>query len=144
MVAMIMPKGLPLPSSRTMKSSGIQLWMMAPIPTTASRLSYQCEKALEVMRQRLSDENLNLAQVAEAVFISPGYLSKRMKEETGYTFKEMLIRLRMERAAELIIQGGSKVYEIAEQTGYQNYRSFSAAFENYYGVSAKKYRGKQI
>lgn len=106
-----------------------------------SQLSYQCEKALEVMRQRLADEELSLAQVAEAVFISPGYLSKRMKEETGYTFKEMLIRLRMERAAELILQGGCKIYEIAEQTGYQNYRSFSVAFENYYGVSAKKYRG---
>ena len=72
-----------------------------------------------------------------------GYSSEQKSIE-GYTFKEMLIRLRMERAAELIIQGGSKVYEIAEQTGYQNYRSFSAAFENYYGVSAKKYRGKQI
>lgn len=33
------------------------------------------------------------------------------------------------------------VYEVAEQLGYQNYRSFSSAFERQYHVSPKKYRG---
>ena len=48
----------------------------------------------------------------------------------------------MERAAELILAGRDKVYEIARETGYQNYRSFAAAFEAYYGVSVKKYKGR--
>ena len=48
---------------------------------------------------------------------------------------------RMERAAALLRRGDLKVYEVAEQLGYQNYRSFSSAFERQYHVSPKKYRG---
>ena len=36
MVAMMTPKGLPVPSSCTTHSSGIQLWMTAPMPTPTS------------------------------------------------------------------------------------------------------------
>lgn len=33
------------------------------------------------------------------------------------------------------------VCEVAERLGYQNYRSFSAAFEKYYHCNPKKYKG---
>lgn len=115
---------------------------VARVRAKEGALSYQCEKAIEFMRGHLRDPELSLAATAESVYISPGYLSKRLKEETGVAFKELLIRLRMERAAELIGEGRYKVYEIATETGYQNYRSFAVAFESYYGVSAKKFKGR--
>lgn len=106
-----------------------------------SNISYQCSAAIEVMKANLADASLSLNSVAEQVFMSPGYLSKKMKEETGLSFREELTKLRMKRAAELLVDGKCKVYEIAEQTGYQNYRSFVSAFETYFGISPKKYRG---
>lgn len=87
----------------------------------------------------MGETSLQLAQVAEYVCISPGYLSKKLKDEAGQTFQEMLIRMRMEYAAEVLKNSGRKVYEVAEMVGYENYRSFAAAFSNYYGVSPKKY-----
>lgn len=103
--------------------------------------SYPCSEAINAMKRGLADPELNLNRVAERVYMSPGYLSKRLKEETGLSFRDMLNKLRMEAAAAMIHQGKMKVYEIAEKTGYQNYRSFASAFESYYGTSPKKYRG---
>ena len=121
---------------------GALLGRAAQLRASGDAMSYQCRKAVAFISEHLSDPELSLASVAESVFISPGYLSKRLKEETGCAFKELLIRLRMERAAELILAGRDKVYEIALKTGYQNYRSFAAAFEAHYGVSVKKYKGR--
>ncbi len=96
-------------------------------------------RAMEYMEAHMGETSLQLAQVAEYVCISPGYLSKKLKDEAGQTFQEMLIRMRMEYAAEVLKNSGRKVYEVAEMVGYENYRSFAAAFSNYYGVSPKKY-----
>jgi len=101
--------------------------------------SYIISRALEYMISNLGNTSLQLNEVAEHVCISPGYLSKKLKEETGQTFQEMLIRLRMEYAADILKNSNKKVFEVAEIVGYENYRSFAAAFSNYFGVSPKKY-----
>lgn len=102
---------------------------------------YLVDEAIAYMAAHLHDGSLALPEVAQNVHISPGYLSKKLKDATGMTFQEQLIRMRMERAAALLRRGDLKVYEVAEQLGYQNYRSFSSAFERQYHVSPKKYRG---
>ena len=47
----------------------------------------------------------------------------------------------LDRAAALLRDGHMLVYEAAERLGYQNYRSFSAAFEKYYHCNPKKFKG---
>lgn len=105
----------------------------------ATGYSFPVQKAIDCMLQRLGDMSLQLADVAQQAFISPGYLSKRLKEETGQSFQELLIRMRMERAGQLLRKGDKKVYEVASAVGYQSQRSFSAAFLAHYGVNPKKY-----
>lgn len=102
--------------------------------------SYPIGEAVSYIMQHLDKPALQLFDVAGHVHISPGYLSKKLKEETGQSFQEMLIRIRMEAAAAMLKAGDKKVYEIAEAVGYINYRSFASAFDNYYGVNPKKYR----
>ncbi len=103
---------------------------------------YEVKAAIAYMRTNLSKPDLGLAEVAGQVNISVGYLSKLIKEATGETYKEMLIRLRMEHAAHLLRTTSARVYELAEQTGYQNYRSFAKAFADFHGVNPKKF-GRQ-
>jgi len=102
--------------------------------------SYFVIRAKEFMSSNLGDSTLQLVDVAEQVGISPGYLSKKLKEETGQTFQELLISMRMEYASELLRKSDKKVYEIAELVGYENYRSFTQAFSKFYGISPKKYK----
>ena len=66
--------------------------------------------------------DLYLDDVAKAVFLSPGYLCRIFKSETGYSFKEYLHKLRIEKAQQLILDTDYKYYEIAEMVGYKNYK----------------------
>lgn len=52
----------------------------------------------------------------------------------------------MQNAKRLLLEGGHKIYEIAQQTGYNSARYFTLTFRKYYGMTpseyTKKYGGK--
>ena len=108
------------------------------IQNEENNYSYIVNTALEYIGINFKNANLQLPEVALYVGMSPGYLSKKLKEETGKTFQEILINFRMEHALTLLKNSSKKMYEVAEQVGYENYRSFVNAFSNYYGVNPKK------
>lgn len=103
-------------------------------------ISYALQSALNYMRGNLSNPALCLQDVAAYVAVSPGYLSRRFKEEMGVSYQEMLTRIRMECAVALLRAGGSRVYQVAEQCGYSSYRSFENAFSKFYGQSPKNFK----
>lgn len=99
----------------------------------------QFAAALDYISQNYN-KDLKLTDVAKAVYISTGYLSRIFKSETGYSFKEWVNRIRIEKAKELILNSDLKYYEIAELVGYKDYKYFSAYFSKLCGVSAKEYK----
>lgn len=119
----------------------VYLERLEALAVTQSGYGYLVDEAIRCMEERLHESSLSLQEVSDYVHISPGYLSKKLKESTGLSFQELLIKMRMERAAALLRDGHMLVYEAAERLGYQNYRSFSAAFEKYYHCNPKKFKG---
>jgi two-component system response regulator YesN len=91
------------------------------------------------IHERLHDEELSLYLVAEKMFISYSYLSRTFKEAAGESFSEYVLRLRMERAKELLTKG-YKVYDAAEQVGYRHVNYFSKSFQKYWGVKPSEIR----
>jgi len=90
------------------------------------------------------DKDLKLADVAKSAYLSTGYLSRIFKSETGYSFKEWLNRVRIDKAKELILHSDLKYYEIAERVGYKDYKYFSAYFSKLCGFSAKEYKMQNL
>ncbi len=80
-------------------------------------------------------EKLTLESTAENLEISVTYLNKKLKEETGSTFLELLNRYRITKSVELLKEGSYKVYEISDMTGFTDYRHFCNVFKKYIGVS---------
>jgi two-component system response regulator YesN len=68
------------------------------------------------------------------------YLSRLFKEETGMTLTGYILKVRMDKAMELIESTNMKFYEIGEKVGYDNTQRFFVAFKKYTGVTPKKYR----
>lgn len=95
--------------------------------------------ALNYMQEHFM-EDLYLEDVAKAAYLSPGYLCRIFKNETGYSFKEYLHKLRIEKAQQLIRDTDHRYYEIAELVGYKNYKYFSSYFSKIVGCTAKEYR----
>lgn len=83
---------------------------------------------------------ITIDHAAELLQLSPGYLSRIFKNETGYTFVEYLTFYRIKRAAELLKNGQAKVYEIADLVGYTDSRYFSQVFKRITGFTPKEFQ----
>lgn len=62
------------------------------------------------------------------------------KSVYGYEFKEYQIKVRMEKAAELLCDTDMQVGEISSIVGYSTQAKFGATFKNYHGVTPLEYR----
>jgi two-component system response regulator YesN len=102
-------------------------------------------RALVVLAQRYIDAHfgepsLTLEEVAASARISPGYLSRLLKLETGFSFVDYLARVRINRAVQMMNDPAVKVYEVAEAVGYQSQHYFSRAFKRVFGRPPVEYR----
>lgn len=86
------------------------------------------------------NENLDLKEVAETVHITPSYVSTLFKKYTDVNFSEYVIRVRMEKAMELLVHTDMKVFEVAESIGYPNTQYFSVSFKRHTGHTPLAYR----
>jgi len=86
------------------------------------------------------DEDLSQADVAAVVFVTPNYLSRVFKEETGVNFIEWLHRYRIDKAKQLLSEPGAKTSAVAEKVGFSDYKYFSHIFKRYVGCAPKEYR----
>lgn len=62
------------------------------------------------------------------------------KKETGTSVYDFLIRTRMEKAKELLIQTDKKIYEIADMVGYGYSQHFSNSFKKYFDCTISEFR----
>ncbi|WP_304944114.1 helix-turn-helix domain-containing protein, partial [Vallitalea guaymasensis] len=85
-------------------------------------------------------QNVTLQYVADKVNISPSYLSKYFKSKTGENFSDYVLKIKMEKARELLMDIKYKTYEVSELVGYTNPKNFTRAFKKYFGQSPRNYR----
>ncbi|SFI98930.1 Helix-turn-helix domain-containing protein [Paenibacillus sp. UNC496MF] len=85
--------------------------------------------------------SLTLKEVADHVFISTGHLSALFRH-AGERFLKVLTAVRMEKAKELMLDNGYKVYEIVELVGYSDPAYFTEVFKKHTGKTPNEYRGK--
>jgi two-component system response regulator YesN len=97
------------------------------------------ELALKYMEEHFS-EAITMNGVAEHLYLNPSYFSKIFHEETGETFSKYLIRLRMDKAKKLLKNSTLKIYEVAQQVGYQDFRHFVKLFKDHEGITPAQYR----
>ena len=90
--------------------------------------------AMDYIQKNYMDPGLSLNSICSYLNISTSYFSTIFKEMTGETFIEVLTRVRMEKAKELLENTTMKNYEIAEKVGFSD--------PHYFGISFKKITGK--
>lgn len=95
--------------------------------------------AQNIIRQRYAYE-ITVQEVSAELDISPGYLSTLMKKYLGMTFVEYVTNVRIQSACKLLKTTTDKIYEIAQQVGYQDQFYFSRIFKRIVGISPAEYR----
>ncbi len=94
------------------------------------------------MTQNFSNANLMLQDVAKAVNMSNSRFSTVFSQQTGQTFTEYLIYLRLNKAKELLKTTNIKSSQIARDVGYNDAHYFSYIFKKNTGVTPSDYRSQ--
>ena len=91
------------------------------------------------LQEHLSQE-VSLSVLAERFHLNPQYISQLFKNEIGVGFLAYLTNIRMERAKHLLLSTSLSVAEVAEQSGYGDYRVFTKVFKKSEGITPSQYR----
>jgi len=101
------------------------------------------QKSIEYLHENYHQQIL-LKDVADHVYVSPYYVSRMFKKETGKTFTEFLNEIRINRAEELLKDPQFKTYEVAEMVGIPDPHYFSRLFKKITGVPPTAYRDSAL
>lgn len=104
------------------------------------RYSDMVVKAMNIINSQWGDSELTLQSVADSLYITPQYLSRLFRQETGNTFGAYLTKKRINEAMRFLQNQNLKMYEIAQKTGYTSQHYFSNAFKKALGISPAEYR----
>ena len=91
-------------------------------------------QTMQRIRQSFA-ERLSIERLADEFGVSASYLSRKFKEAAHQTFGEALTRQRLYMAARQLATGIYRVYEVAEQNGFGDYKNFCTVFKKYAGES---------
>lgn len=106
-----------------------------------SSFSKVTRNAIEYVETHFS-ESISLSGAADYLKISPNYLSKIFKDETGENFVPFVNRIRVEAAADLLTDTDKMIYEITSEVGFKDYKYFASQFRKYKGISPREFRKK--
>lgn len=102
------------------------------------------KKVIDYMNSHLSDKNISIKLLADEVYLTPTYLSSLFKKTTGSTIGQYLTEIRMNRAQELLMDTGLKLYQIAEMVGFEDANYFAKTFKKKTGMLPSEYRESKI
>ena len=94
---------------------------------------------MRYMQEHLSEE-ISLSVLAEEFHLNPQYISQLFKNEIGVGFLAYLTNIRIEKAKKLLLSTSLSVTEIAENTGYSDYRVFTKVFRKTEGITPSQFR----
>ena len=81
-----------------------------------------------------------LADIAARFRLHPNYFSSLFKKQLNITVREYILRLRIQKAKELMADPDLKLIDIALSVGYHDAAHFNRAFKNVTGLSPSQYR----
>ena len=85
---------------------------------------------------------IRLADFAESEGCSVSYLSHFIKNTMNQTFQDYVNSVRFSRACKLIAEGNLSMISVSMESGFSDYRYFSRAFQENYGMTPAEYRRK--
>ena len=111
----------------------------ADVSTQRSRRERLAEKARRYLAQNIG-RNVTVEEVAGVFYLSPHHFGELFKAEMGVSLKEYHRRLRLQRAAQLLVTTDQTVTQIASALGYDSLHTFSKLFKAQHGQSPRDFR----
>lgn len=89
-------------------------------------------------------ESRVLGNFCENSHFNPQYISRKFRQETGFTMMEYLQKVRIEKSCELLSGNELRVSEIAQAVGYEDVKYFQGLFARMLHMSPREYRKMMV
>jgi AraC-like DNA-binding protein len=90
------------------------------------------------------DRRVTLSEVADAIAVTPNYLTTLLRLETGRTFVELVTELKIIKASELLTYSDLNVAQVSSAVGFEDADYFSRRFRQVVGCSPGKFRSNKV
>lgn len=97
-------------------------------------------RVLRILKMVEAGTTFAIRDLAAEFRLSPGYLQRLFKNETGICMGEWLSEQRLQRAAYLLSSSYMSIKEITHAVGYEHTSSFIRAFERRFLQAPARYR----
>ncbi|GAA1165037.1 helix-turn-helix domain-containing protein [Microbacterium oxydans] len=105
----------------------------------AAQYQQQLDDVTEYIYRHL-DDDLDLSILAEVARFSPYHWHRIYRAVRGETAAQTVLRLRLERAASLLVETGLPITRIARRAGFSTVETFSRALSRGYGMPPARFR----
>ncbi|MCZ6778903.1 MAG: response regulator, partial [Acidobacteria bacterium] len=92
-----------------------------------------------IVEAHLADRQFSVEWLASEVALSRRQLDRRLRSLTRLSASGFIRKMRLERAAQLLVQQAGKVSEVAYAVGFQDVAHFSKLFRQTFGVPPSEY-----
>lgn len=99
------------------------------------------QTAIQYLEKNYS-QPISIPQIADYVGISPVYLTKLFKLDTGKTLSEYLNFYRTQQSLKMLTDTDETINNISEAVGYSDVRSYIRFFKKFYLMTPSEYRRK--
>lgn len=121
----------------------IFLYLLDSVQYAEMRVTNQYENMISMTTLDYIEQNYKTATLTELcvrLHLPMHVLSKMIKKNTGFNFKELLQRKRMNKAIELMCETELPISDIIAAVGYENGSYFHRVFREKYHVTPRAFR----
>lgn len=98
----------------------------------------QLRTAMDYLHAHLG-ENIHLEDIARAAGMSPFHFSRRFRRSTGVPPHRYLVRLRVQRARELLLWANARLSDVAAQVGFYDQSHLATHFKLAFGITPSRF-----
>lgn len=103
-----------------------------------TRHDQQYQQIINYLKQNY--QAASLTDLADHIHFSKQYICKIVKEKTGDTFNTLLMKTRLDMAAQYLLDTSLTLEDISYLCGFTASSHFSRLFKNHYGISPSVFR----
>ncbi|QHT63315.1 helix-turn-helix transcriptional regulator [Paenibacillus lycopersici] len=102
--------------------------------------SIKSKEIVAYIERHYSDHSLSVSSIASEFGLTPVYISRFFKNQTGEGLLSTINKTRLEKAKGYLLDDKLNIKDIAELTGFLNSNMFIRTFKKHEGVTPGKYR----
>jgi CheY-like chemotaxis protein len=97
-------------------------------------------RVLQCIEGHIGDDGFSVEALAAEIGMSQSQLNRKLRALVDQSAGKLIRSMRLQRAADLLIQQAGTVAEIGYRVGFGSHATFSTAFKKQFGVSPSEYK----